>query len=105
MTALFSWLRVLTLAAVALFVATQLAACEGDDFFAWATVVGVQEVDAGKLPEEFTLRDEDLRIPEVGWQVDLRLDDGKTVSLPYNRRLEPGERVRLITDGQGDLFL
>jgi outer membrane lipoprotein SlyB len=102
------WLRVLALAAVALFVAANLSGCEADEFTVWATVVGVEELDhEQEPPPELTLRDEDIRIPEVGWKIDLRTDDGQTVSVQRqgNRHYEPGERVQLIRTDDGDLLL
>jgi len=100
-------LRVAALAVASVFVTAQLAACEGDDFAIGATVLGVEEVEAGKQPEELTLRDEDLRIPEVGWRIELRLDDGGNVSLERSggRRLQPGERVRVLKSDDGELLL
>jgi hypothetical protein len=84
-----------------------VAGCDTDDFTIGATVMAVQEVHAGKEPEELTLRDEDIRIPEVGWRIELRLDDGEQVSLDRSggRRYQPGERVRVLKNDEGDLLL
>jgi outer membrane lipoprotein SlyB len=104
---LLTWLRVLVLAAAGLFVAVQLAGCEAEDFVTWATVLDVQDADAAPLPKDLDLRDDDLRIPEVGWKLELRLDDGETVSVTRNggRRFQPGDRVRLLRSDDGELLL
>lgn len=83
------------------------AGCDTDDFTIGATVIAVQEIDDGKEPEELTRRDEDLRIPEAGWHIELRLDDGEQVSLERNggRRYQPGERVHVLKNDEGDLLL
>jgi outer membrane lipoprotein SlyB len=46
-------------------------------------------------------------VPEVAWQVEVRLDDGAAVTVIHNgpRRYEPGERVRLLVDPDGALLL
>jgi len=46
-------------------------------------------------------------VREVGWRVEVRLDDGKAVTVTHagTRRYEPGERVRLLLDAQGALLL
>jgi hypothetical protein len=92
---------------VTLMLAVALAACEAEDFVTWATVVGVEEVEATEVPQELLLHDYDLRIPEVGWKLELRLDDGETVNLTRNgaRRFEPGQRVPLLRRDGGDLLL
>lgn len=106
-SALLAGLRVLALSAVALFVAAHLSGCEADEFAVWATVVGVEELDTGPQPPELTLRDEDIRIPEVGWNIELRTDDGQTASVQRqgSRHYEPGERVQVIRTDEGDLLL
>jgi outer membrane lipoprotein SlyB len=95
------------LSALALSVAASLSGCEADEFTVWATVVGVEEVDSGQQPPELNLRDEDIRIPEVGWKIELRTDDGQTASVQRqgSRHYEPGERVQVIRTDQGDLLL
>lgn len=106
-TDLLSWLRVMAFSALALFVAANVSGCDADDFAVWATVVGVEELDAGPQPAELTLRDEDIRIPEVAWRIELRTDDGQTVNVQRqgSRHYEPGERVQLIRTDDGDLLL
>lgn len=92
---------------LALFVAATLSGCEADEFTVWATVVGVEELDTGQPPPELNLRDEDIRIPEVAWKIEVRTDDGQTASVQRQggRHYEPGERVRVIRTDEGDLLL
>lgn len=84
-----------------------LAGCEPDDFTAWATVVGVEEIDAGESAEAPASSYEDLRAPEPGWRIELRLDDGAMASVTHShgRRYEPGERVRVLKARDGGLLL
>jgi hypothetical protein len=91
----------------ALLLAAALAACEAEDFITWGTVVGVEEMETAEVAPEPELHDDDLRIPEVGWKLELRLDGGETVSLEHNgnRRFERGERVRLLKSDDGQLLL
>lgn len=93
--------------ALALFVAATVSGCDADEFTVWATVVGVEELDSGPQPPELTLRDEDIRIPEVAWKIEVRTDDGQTASVQRQgaRHYEPGERVRVIRTDEGDLLL
>lgn len=102
-----SWFRALSIAAVGLFIVVSLSACDAEDFTTWATVTAVQEVETGEAHEEPGPREEELRIPDANFQVELRLDDGETLSLQHNgeRRYTPGERVRLIKDHLGELLL
>ena len=91
------------LAAAAVF----LAACNPDEIAEWATVVAVQEAEANEPAEEPVLHYDDLTIPEVGWQIDLRLDDGSVASVTRKGgpRHEPGERVRVLKRDDGELLL
>jgi hypothetical protein len=84
-----------------------LTACGPEDFTTWATVTAVQEVETAEASEASPAYDEDLRLPEPGFRVELRLDDGATLSLEQkrSRRYETGERVRLIRDAEGELLL
>jgi hypothetical protein len=95
-----NWLRA---AGMALF----LTACGPEDFTTWATVTAVQEVETAEAPETSTAYDDDLRLPQPGFRLELQLEDGATLSVEQkrNRRYEPGERVRLIRDAEGDLLL
>ena len=46
-------------------------------------------------------------VPEVAWQVEVRLDDGSAVTVTHEgaRRYKPGERVRVLLDEAGALLL
>jgi outer membrane lipoprotein SlyB len=87
-----------------------LAGCQLQEPTLPGTVVAVTEAE---LPENL---EEDLEdsarhyesplVPEVAWKVDVRLDDGSEVTVIQNGgRPEPGERVRLLKDSNGELFL
>ena len=71
------------------------------------TVLHVEEVERVEQAELDWRHYEDPLVPEVGWRVEVRLDDGSTVTLTHagTRRYEPGERVRLLVDSQGELLL
>ena len=101
-----SWLRVLAIAAVGLFIAFSMSACSPEDFTTWATVTSVRELEVPE-PDQHRLYDDDLRVPPPHYQVDLRLEDGKTVSLEHNgeRRYAPGERIKVLRDRTGALLL
>jgi hypothetical protein len=46
-------------------------------------------------------------VPEVAWQVEVRLEDGSAVTVTHQgpRRYEAGERVRVLLDEEGALLL
>jgi hypothetical protein len=46
-------------------------------------------------------------VPEVAWQIEVRLKDGSAVTVTHEgpRRYEPGERVRVLLDQEGALLL
>lgn len=71
------------------------------------TVLHVEEVERVEQAELDWRHYEDPLVPEVGWRVEVRLDDGSAVTLTHagTRRYEPGERVRLLVDSQGELLL
>lgn len=72
------------------------------------TVVDVAEAHAPDEEQDDSGRHyEPPMVPEVAWKVDVRLDDGSTVSVIHNgaRRFAPGERVRMIVDSDGALLL
>ena len=104
---MLSWIRILSIVAAGLFIAFSLSACDAEDFTTWATVTAVQEVETAEPQEEPGPREEDLRVPQPHFEVELRLDDGETLSLQHNRgrRYMPGERVRVIRDDSGELLL
>ena len=95
---------ILTLAAAA---ALALAGCQVEPATAPGTVLSVEEAKQ-HLPEELVKFDDDnLRVPEVAWQVEVQLDDGSQVTATHtgSRRYAPGERVRLLIDADGALLL
>jgi len=103
--------RAILIAAI-LAAAASLAACQtedaaGDDDTAWGTVVSVQEAERGDNLEELAKHYDHLLVPEVAWQIVVRLDDGAAVTVTHNgtRRYDPGERVRLLIDDEGALLL
>ena len=72
------------------------------------TVVEVAEAHApAEEQDDMGKRYEPPMVPEVAWKVDVRLDDGSTVSVIHQgaRRYAPGERVRMILDSDGALLL
>jgi outer membrane lipoprotein SlyB len=87
-----------------------LAGCQADESSLGGTVVRVVEAerapDLTALEETARTYDSPL-VPEVAWKLDVRLDDGSevTVTTQGERRHEPGERVRLLVDRNGELLL
>lgn len=91
----------------ALVLALALAGCQVQPATAPGTVISVQEAPQ-VLPEELVkLDDGDLRLPEVAWQVEVRLDDGSHVTTTHTGapRYAPGERVRLLMEADSALLL
>jgi hypothetical protein len=87
--------------------ALALAACQVEPVTSPGTVLSVQEAHQ-KLPEDLVQFDDDnLRVPEVAWKVEVELDDGSRVTAMTNgaRRYLPGERVRLLIDADSALLL
>ena len=98
-------MRALLFAAV---LAVALAGCQVREPTAPGTVVNVQEARTAGIPEDLVkFEDDNLRLPEVAWQVEVRLDDGSHVTTTRTgaRRYAPGERVRLLMDADGALLL
>jgi hypothetical protein len=95
-------LRALLLAAL-----LALAGCVHEEPTVAGTVLSVLEVDLGGEPDNPAKYYEDPLVPEVAWQVEVRLDDGSAVTVLHNgpRRYEPGERVRVLRDPDGPLLL
>ena len=94
----------------ALLVATllALAGCQLRDPTVGGTVINVTEAPASEHVEPAPKYYEDPVVPEVAWQVDVRLDNGNTTTVIQKgggRRYAPGERVRLILDQDGALLL
>ena len=84
-----------------------LAGCEVDEPLLGGTVVSVMEAERGEEPEQSPKYYEHPLVPEVAWEVEVQLDDGSAVTVTHNgaRRYEPGERVRLLVDPEGELLL
>jgi len=89
-------------------VAIAVAGCQMDESTLGGTVVSVMEAERSEglhYLEESAKHYEDPLVPEVAWQVQVRLDDGSAVTVTGPRRHEPGERVRLLRDSGGALLL
>jgi len=87
-----------------------IAGCHLDEPLLRGTVVSVMEAERGEDADSFedSAKDyENISVPEVAWQVEVRLDHGPAVTVIHNgpRRYEPGERVRLLVDPDGELLL
>jgi outer membrane lipoprotein SlyB len=87
--------------------ALALAGCQVQEPTVPGTVLSVQEAKQA-LPEDLLRFDDDnIRVPEVAWQVAVQLDDGSQVTTLHtgSRRYAPGERVRVLVDADGALLL
>jgi outer membrane lipoprotein SlyB len=87
--------------------ALALAGCQVQEPTSLGTVLSVQEAKQA-LPEDLLKFDDDnIRVPEVAWQVEVQLDDGSQVTALQSgsRRYAPGERVRVLVDADGALLL
>jgi len=95
-------MRALLLAAI-----LALAGCELDEPTLGGTIVSVMEASLGEEVEESPKYYEHPLVPEVAWRVEVQLDDGNAVTVTHEgaRRYEPGERVRLLKDEDGELLL
>jgi hypothetical protein len=95
-------LRALLLAAL-----LALAGCVHEEPTVAGTVLSVLELDLGGEPDNPAKYYEDPLVPEVAWQVEVRLDDGAAVSVLHHgpRRFAPGERVRVLRGSDGALLL
>jgi hypothetical protein len=85
-----------------------LAGCQVPERTAPGTVVAVEEARPHHVPEELLKFDDDnLRMPEVAWKVEVQLDDGShvTAMASGSRRYTPGDRVRLLIDAERALLL
>ena len=87
-----------------------VAGCQFDEPTLGGTVVSVMEAERSEDLEylEQSAKDyDDPLVPEVPWQVEVRLDDGSAVTVIQSgsRRYEPGERVRVLIDEDGALLL
>jgi outer membrane lipoprotein SlyB len=95
------------LKALAVAALVALAGCQLGDPTIGGTVVNVTEAQASEHVEPAPKYYEDPLVPEVAWQVDVRLDNGNTATVIHkgSRRYAPGERVRLLRDEDGALLL
>jgi len=85
-----------------------LAGCQIDEPTLGGTIISVVEAERGESPrEESPKRYEDPLVPEVAWQVEVRLDGGQDVTVIHtgSRHYAPGDRVRLLVDEDGALLL
>ena len=84
-----------------------LGGCQVGEATVGGTIVNVMEAERFEERDESGKHYEGPLVPEVAWQVDVRLDDGSAVSVTHEgpRRYEPGERVRLLVDEDGALLL
>jgi outer membrane lipoprotein SlyB len=84
-----------------------LGGCQLDEPTVAGTVVSVMEAEHGEARDDSGKYDEPPLVPEVAWQVEVRLDDGSTASVMHDgrRRYAPGDRVRLLIDQHGALLL
>jgi outer membrane lipoprotein SlyB len=94
------------LLAAAGFAAALLTGCELDEPTLGGTVISVVEAERGEGFDDPKRYDDPL-VPEAGWRIGVRLDDGADVTVTHNgtRRYAPGERVRLLLDDHGELLL
>lgn len=84
-----------------------LGGCELDEPTLGGTIVSVMEASLGEEVEESPKYYEPPLVPEVAWRLQVQLDDGSAVTVTHEgpRRYEPGERVRLLKDEDGELLL
>ena len=87
-----------------------LAACQLDEPTIGGTIVGVAEIEAAESrddAEKSAKYYDPPLVPEVGWKVEVQLDNGSSATVTHHgsRRYAPGERVRLIVDEDGALLL
>ncbi len=84
-----------------------LAGCQLDEPTLGGTVLSSVEAEQAEEREESAKYYEPALVPEVAWRVEVRLDDGRAVTVTTHgqRRYEPGARVRLLLDPEGGLLL
>lgn len=89
---------------LALALSVGLSACSN------STVPGivetVQEVELRSLENDARYYEHPL-VPEVAWQIEVRLQDGSEVVVTQtgDRRYAPGDRVRILRTGESALLL
>ena len=84
-----------------------LAACQLHEPVTAGTVVSVEEAPRAEAPEIDPKYYDHPLVPEVGWRLEVRLDDGNVVTVMHHgeRRYAPGERVRLLLNQETPLLL
>lgn len=85
-----------------------LAGCQLQEPALPGTVVSVVAIENSEPEREDSAKYyEHPLVPEVAWQVEVRLKDGSSVTVTHEgrRRYEPGERVRVLLDEEGALLL
>jgi hypothetical protein len=84
-----------------------LAGCQLQEPTLPGTVVSVVAIEQEPQGEESAKYYEDPLVPEVAWQVEVRLEDGSALTVTHEgpRRYEAGERVRVLLDQGGALLL
>jgi hypothetical protein len=85
-----------------------LAGCQIQEPTMPGTVVSVVAIERSEADADEPWKYyEDPLVPEVAWQVEVRLKDGSAVTVTHAgpRRYEAGERVRVLRDQEGALLL
>jgi hypothetical protein len=84
-----------------------LAGCQFDEPTLGGTILSVVEADRGGEADPSPNSYENLLVPEVAWQVEVRLDDGAELTVIQNgdKRYAPGDRVRVLKAEDGELLL
>jgi hypothetical protein len=85
-----------------------LAGCQLQEPTQPGTVVSVVAIELSEPEGERSAKYyEDPLVPEVAWQVEVRLKDGRAVTVTHEgpRRYEAGERVRVLVDKERALLL
>jgi predicted component of type VI protein secretion system len=84
-----------------------VAGCQAPDPGTPGTVLSVQEQKPALTEDLLRFDDDNLRVPEVAWKIEVELDDGSQVIAIRTgaRRYMPGERVRVVIDADGALLL
>jgi hypothetical protein len=85
-----------------------LAGCQFQEPTLPGTVVSVVPIEPAELEGEQSAKYyEHPLVPEVAWQVEVRLKNGSAVTVTHEgpRRYEAGERVRVLVDKERALLL
>jgi hypothetical protein len=93
---------------IALAALLALAGCQLQEPTLPGTVVSVVAIEPSEAEREDSAKYyEHPLVPEVAWQVEVRLKDGSAVTVTHEgaRRYQPGERVRVLLDQGGALLL